>query len=464
MKHARSLVALCALFALVGQGCPQQTAVPPSAKKPSEHGAASKMAFGKLPSVQSAQLAATGASESASAPSGISDAPSVAAKNVAVGEGVSDSAIARPIPPPYPNTGIVTYELKAAMPDLKTEDDVLRYVSGSLAGANLGNLAAALGLPSQALGSNPNILNFNFSWKDADKLQWSYDASSRMASFWKEPVYRVMDEKAQAGDAQNPPKIDEKEFVRIADDFLTRKGFGNVQRGPGTVEYPWGDMPYAATDASVRCPMPMEGSSGAVSGGTAVLGTSAAKSATVAVPPTPANGVTTDVMPRCWWPMNQVTVVYDGIRNGKKIVDAGGYPWRSASVTIDLTDKGVTNGSVWLDRETESSPYPLLAKDVVEQRLKSGGRNPIYPWNGNATVKITSLELVWMRYDTWTDGVNETYLIPAIAGTGTAEYAADKRTETYRTILPLVADEAFAEPSPVEPVPLPAVQAEPVKK
>jgi hypothetical protein len=385
---------------------------------------------------------------------------------MAVGISATDSAIGRPIPRPFPQPGSVTYEIDAQMPSWPTEDDVLRYVSTPFPSGNVKDLASAVGLPVQALGSDPKLLSFNFSWKDADNLQWSYDASSRMASFWKETNYRVMDEKAQADPAKEPPKVDDNELVRIADDFLTRKGFGNIQRGAGKVENPYGAMPYGATDASIRCPMPlMEGTSNAGSGVSGGSAKAASETVSVTAPAIAPDGVTTDMMPRCWWPSYQVTVVYDGMRNGKRIADAGGYPWRAVTVTVDLTDKTVTNGSVWMDVATESSKYPMLTKDIVEKRLKSGGRNPIYPWDGSGdiTVRIKTLDLVWMRYDTWADGKNEAYLIPSIAGSGTIEYP-DKRTEEYRTILPLVADDAFEETKPIEPIPLPAVQVEPASE
>ena len=470
MKYATPLVALCAVLALVGQGCPQQTPTPanPTTQKPPVNAVASKQAFGKLPSLTTAQVATLGTAEGVSSVAPVpSAAPAVTGSNaVAAGMPATDSVIARPIPPPFPLTGSVTYSLDAQMPTWPSEDDVLRYVSASLPNSDLAGLASSIGLPSQALGTDPQLMNFNLSWKDADDLQWSYDASSRMVSFWKQVSYPNVYGKVQPDVAQKPTTVDQKEMIRIADDFLTRKGFGNIQHGPGTLQDSYGVMPYNSTDASVRCAVPMEATGGAVSAGAGSAGTVSVQSGTVtpnvAVPPTPTNGVTTDIMPTCWWPSTQVTVVYDGMRDGKRIADAGGYPWIAVSVTIDLTDKSVTNGSFWLDRETESSKYPMITADIAAKRLESGGRNPIYPYggNGDVTVHIKTLDLVWMRYDSYVDGGNETYLIPAIAASGTAVYA-DKHTEDYRTILPLVADEAFSEPTPPVPVPLPAVQTSP---
>ncbi|MBU1348547.1 hypothetical protein KJ781_00565, partial [Patescibacteria group bacterium] len=66
--------------------------------------------------------------------------------------------------------------------------------------------------------------------------------------------------------------------------------------------------------------------------------------------------------------------------------------------------------------------------------------------------------LVFMWYDAWSEGTNETYLIPALAGTGEATYP-DGRTEEYRTIIPLVTDDAFEDSGPIEIMPMPAVDA-----
>ncbi|MFH1078494.1 MAG: hypothetical protein V1745_04430 [Patescibacteria group bacterium] len=446
MKPTTSAIALVVASLLLGQGCPTDTAqtTSPTGEEQPAKGLVDRKAFGKLPSLGSVAVA-----ENGTATAGNVSVGSVSARSMAVAapmmapadSGVTKEAsvIGRPIPAPYPTPGTVTYDLDATTPSWSMDGDVLRLNDAIPSLLSAKDVVKEIGIPNQALGSDAKLLNLNLSWRDADGMQWQYDASSHMVSFWKD-TSGIMKETT---DAQEPPKIDDAEYVRIADAFFAAKGFSDVARGAGTVEKPWGD-------ANVRCPMPMME-------GAAVKAANVAVTTDVATLPAgrqvaPDAGVSS--ISRCWWPSSQVTVYYEGSRDGKRIQDAGGWPWRAANVTIDVTDKSVSSGSIVLNRGTESSQYPLISKEEAEKRLHSGGRNPLYVWeSGNVSVHIKTLDLVWMRYDSWSAGANETYLIPALAGSGTATYP-DGREEEYRTIIPLVTDDAFEEPTPVEILPM----------
>ena len=154
----------------------------------------------------------------------------------------------------------------------------------------------------------------------------------------------------------------------------------------------------------------------------------------------------------------QATVAYGGTREGRAVVDAGGWPYRHATVSVDLRTKQVTNGWIQLDERAERSSYPLISAESAKKRLQSGGQNPVWPYGdgGVVRVKLTSISLAWLRYDAWQDGLNETYYLPALLATGTVDRGTKEQApEEYRTLVPLVDDAAFMDQPGPPPGPLP---------
>jgi len=373
----------------------------------------------------------------------------------------ADMISARPMPMPPETPANVTYKVTAALPTWGTEEDVLRGKAPVIPSTGLTSLAIAAGLPSQALGQNPDIQNVNISWKDADAFTWSFDSLGRYLSFWKESGVRIMAD-APATEPTKAPTIDDAEAIRIADDFLTRKGFGTIPHGPAEVEKPWGYGTDPAMGMPCVEPMPytmgVTNAAGGSAGGSSGQAVGAGIATPVVPPPDAVVSNNAKMIAPCGWYPQQVTVSYTARMNGKDVRDLSGWPQRALSVQIDLTTKTVTGGNMWLGMQTEASRYPLLSSEEAAKRLAAGGRNPIYPWYGgdvkNITVTISSASLALMRYDSWKDGRNETYFVPALAAEGTVSYDG-KQNDPYRTIVPLVTDDTFGGTDEVYPKPMP---------
>lgn len=442
MKNSLIISSTLAI-AFLGAGCQlpssQTGAATPTSKPAETPKLARANGFGKLPTLEAAAQTNDTARSSAAVSNVAPTTPSAAPKTA----GATESAIAGrpiPIPPPPQTPGTVSYDVTASIPTWNAEDDVLRTRSTNFPSSQISLLAQATGLPTQALGSDAKAQSLSFSWIDADGFTWTYDAVQRNVSFWKQDT-RVY---ANAEPSKTTPTIDDAAFIKIAEAFLASKGFGGVPHATGVVEKPWGDV---ATINSVRmpCPLPMMGGAVKAEAG----GTVTVESAQTA--PSIAPG---EYYP-CWYPQ-QVSVTFGAVRNGRNINDASGSPFTNLSVTIDITSKAVLGGSAWLDQDVDGSRYQLIDRDTAIKRLKAGGRNPIWPWGSGTdiAVKITSVDLVWMRYDSWDEkSGTATYFIPALAGSGTVEYAKDN-VQQYRTIVPLVADDAFEPVKSPGPVPL----------
>lgn len=445
MKHP--LVASSVLaVAFLGAGCqlpPRVTgSVTPTPKLAKANG------FGKLPTLDGSVPLGNPATRSAAAVSNVAPLPPSApvavggAVNVPVSEKATADMMIRPypIPPPPQTPGTVSYDVTASIPTWNATGDVLRMRPLTGAATQISLLAQATGLPTQTVGSDAQAQSLAFSWKDADGFTWSYDAVQRNVSFWKQDdrVYANGDEK------KTPPKVDDAELIRIAQDFLASKGLATIPHAAPVVEQPWGSVtPMNAV--RMPCPVYMMGADAKVAAPDAVVSNLAETK------PSIAPG---EYYP-CSYPV-QATVTFPSVRNGREVRDVSGWPVAAMTVTIDINSKLVMSGYGWLDRDVDASSYPLMDRDAAIKRLKSGGRNPIWPWGDgtNVAVKITSVDLVWMRYDSWNDkDGNATYFIPALAGTGTVEYEKGQ-SQPYRTVVPLVADDAFEPVKPPEPMPL----------
>ncbi|MFA5935380.1 MAG: hypothetical protein WC787_00775 [Patescibacteria group bacterium] len=366
------------------------------------------------------------------------------------GGGTTGAMVIRPMPEMKPAN--VNYKITAQLPTWGSEDDVLRAKTPTLPSGSIQALAAASGMPSQALGKDPNLTSVSFSWKDNDGLTWNYDTLGRNVGFWKETDYRIMAD-PNAGQKM-PPVMEDAEALRIANDFLTRKGFSSFARGTGEVEKPYG----MTEPASMPCPVPMPLTKDmpAVEVDAAkVTEAEARKMEDTKVMIAPCGG---------WYPQ-QITVSFTAMIGSKPVHDMGGWPFRTASVQIDLNTRQVTGGNVWMPQEMEASKYALISAEEAMKRLNAGGRNPIYPYYGeevtDINITISNAKLVLMRYDAWAEGKNTTYFLPALVGEGTVSYG--DRDDIYRTIVPLVADDAFGgnDPGYGKPMPADAVMTSP---
>jgi hypothetical protein len=153
------------------------------------------------------------------------------------------------------------------------------------------------------------------------------------------------------------------------------------------------------------------------------------------------------------------TITYPLLANGQPVYDMSGWPSSSINLQIDLANKEVIGGNIWLAPDTDSSKYPLIAADKALERLSAGGRNPLYLYGvkGPVRVMLNEASLAWMRYDSWDEQGPHTYFLPAIRATGTQDLG-DGKTQPYQTVVPLVVDEAFGGTTP-PPVMMPMENA-----
>lgn len=465
-RRASSLIAFLAAAALVGGGCPSPVAkapqppAPPSA--PPESPTAPRLGFGKLPKPTTAQVLGSQKAISAVAPTAPSVSDVGAPIAAAEGRGIAGTAtmiapgvIEKPLPSPVPRPKPVTVEYTIAtdLPSWGSTGDVLQ-AQPALPDMNIASgFARSAGLPSQAIGSGSKVTTVSLQWRDADGYSWTFDAGSRNVSFWKEQPYAriMMPETADANAA--PPKIDEQAVLRAADAFLDAHGFSDIRKTGGKIqEMPWiGGMMRSDAAAVMPCP--------AVEAQTK----EARPEATMMIEPggTGGSGI---AYPCGWWPQ-QVTVVYGGTLENRNVVDAGGWPAQNASISVGIRTNDVENGAIQLATNVSRSSYPLIDAETAKKRLQSGALNPVWPWgNETGTIKVTlsKISLVWMRYDAWVDAEQETYYLPALLAEGTVERGIKgQQPEEYRTVLPLVSDEAFEDVGGVAPppVPLPAETA-----
>lgn len=373
--------------------------------------------------------------------------------------GAPEGISARPIPYPQPRPVTVEYTISASLPSWERSGDVLQVVRPQPELASVMSLARSSGVPSQTIDTASAIQTTNISWRDRDARIWTLDTNSRTISLWK-------DQPGQAQPSVKPPELSQDTVLKIASDFLLTHGFSSLASAKGMLQ----DQQYWTMRADMKemnarypCPTPYEGQG---SGGTepAVM----MEASTVS-----SDAPTKSMMypnPCGWWPM-QINVVYSGTRDGKQIVDASGYPFQNATITVDLSSKNVVGGYIQLDEATERSSYPLIDAETTKKRLQSGGLNPVYPWGETSTIKValSTLTVVWMRYDSWQDGTNHTYYLPALLATGKINRGMKgQEAEDYRTLVPLVADDAFDTvldkmypPGSPVPMPMPMMEVTP---
>lgn len=459
MNRVSSVIAILAAAVLLGGGCPSPVAKAPQPATPPPPAApvAAKLGFGKLPKPSSAPVLGSQKAVSAVAPSAPAAADAGAPVAAVEGRGVAGTGmmiapgvIEKPLPSPVPRPKPVTveYTIAADLPSWGPTGDVLQ-AQPSLPDMNVaGGFARSAGLPSQAIGSGSKITTVSLQWRDTDGFSWTFDAGSRNVSFWKEQPYAriMMPETADANAA--PPKIDEQAVLRAADAFLDAHGFSDIRKTGGKIqEMPWiAEMTGSDASASIMpCP---------------VFETQAKEArpeaAMMAEPGAPGgSGV---AYPCGWWPQ-QVTVVYGGTLEGRNVVDMGGWPAQNATVSVGIRTNDVQNGAIQLATNVSRSSYPLIDAETAKKRLQSGALNPVWPWGGETgTIKVTlsKISLVWMRYDAWIDAEQETYYLPALLAEGAADRGIrGQKPEDYRTVLPLVADEAFEDVGGVTPPPVP---------
>ncbi|HVM91049.1 MAG TPA: hypothetical protein VMU11_04100 [Verrucomicrobiae bacterium] len=448
--NKQRLVVPFVLLALVGAGCQPGPSAPsaPQGQAPTAP-PAPKMGFGKLPSI-----GATGALGSPEAVSmRATDATSQAAPMMAAGTVTANgSAMAvapsaapmpadanamlkvRPIPsPPNLKPVGIKYNLTASMPDLPSESDVLEVHRATPDASSVRSFAQAYGLPSSLVGGIKTVQSVNASWLDADEYQWSMDGASGMINWWKQQDQNM--QPMADGQEDAPAKVDDAKVLAAADAFLRSHGLGAVADQGGVVEQ-YDNQPCLMKADPASAPTPAPDTAVATDAGVSTM-----------IYPSPCR----------YFPV-QANVYYGSTRDGKPVVDMGGWPSRMSSVNVDTATLQVMSGNVVYSEQTERSSYPLLDQATVLSRLQAGGRNPVYPW-GNETkdiqVTIDKIELAWLRYDSWDNGIQQTYYLPAIAASGHVDRGIKGQDpEEYHTTVALVKDDAFGDVAP-QPTPMP---------
>jgi len=445
----KKLVVSFALLALIGAGCPTAPSgtTPQQGERPPAQ-VPTRMGFGKLPALGAS--GALGSPEARSATISMNAAPMMAADTAQTEQGtwtvsagggtagvatmvatpsmapVTDLKI-RPVPMPPPNLKPVNikYNLTATLPDWGTDSDVLEVERMQMDSSLVRGFAANAGLPGPIVSGIADIQSINVSWKDNNGFVWNTDGASGNLNWWKQQN----DVQQLRNDQMPPAKQDDTKIIAAADAFLRSHGLGAVADQGATVE-----------QYNQPCLMKADA-------GSAPAAMMKDDSASTMIYPSP-----------CGYYVVQATVFYGVNREGKPVVDMGGWPSRMSSVSVDTNTLEVTSGNVVYSENIARSSYPLLDKDTVMKRLQDGGRNPVYPW-GNETkdvqVTIDKVELAWLRFDSWADNQQQTYFIPAIAASGHVDRGIKgQEPEEYHTTVALVKDDAFADvaPQPIPPI------------
>jgi hypothetical protein len=465
MKHTRQILGAFALVALVGAGCdPNRMMQGSSLKLPgNDTEVSATQGFGKLPGIGASGMLGSNAARSSVSVQGMESSLAIAPNapvpmmaNVAVsmdssvGSGGGTSGKMMMIAPEGEYRQVpVDYAVTATLPSWDSSGDVLKVRNELPDTSAARTLATASGVPSQTFGSGSNVTGVNVQWKSGD-MQWTFDAANRYLSFWKEVPYQEP--------ANEKPRYDAAEMKRIADSFLDANGFSSIRETGGEVDDSQIQIMMKESEkmAAGSMPCPMLRSDISVSA-TPEMAPSAGANAGVTVDPAmPSTMIYPS--PCNWWPQ-QVSVFYNTTREGLPVVEIGGWPNRSNSLTVDIRTKQVTNGVLQLDQRLDRSEYPLVSSETAMKKLMAGGTSPAYSWGTekqNVKVTIEKVQLVWMRYDSWASGAHDTFYLPALAASGTiVRDTPGHQPEEYKTSVPLVDDSAFQDPLSPTPVAVP---------
>lgn len=438
MNKRTSLSAILLASVLLGAGCSKAPA-PAPADSSSERPAAVQ-GFGLLPSLQ--PVGAPGREVSSNFSLGRSIAISSVAPSVAVPvpapavEPAADMVVSNVgggtvtairAPYPMPEEIKVVYDLKAELPTWNADGSVYRVRQPSVSTSLARAISDAAGVPSQVAALAQEIQGANVSWRDAAGFVWNVDLPGRNLNWWKNVDYS----KTQPESNTNP-KLDVEAVKAAADNFLRANGFSHLV-GQGVIEENPMILPLLRGESM---PCIMEARPEAAP---------AAADAKMMIYPSPCG----------YYPI-QVTVYYPDTRDGMSTVDTGGWISRKANIQIDIKDNSVVGGNVMLPVNEDMSSYPLISAQEAQDRLMKGGNNPVYGWNDGSGVKevratINTVKLGYMRHDSWENTTMKTYFLPALIAEGTVNRGGNQvEPETYRTVVPLVADKAFQNsPSPI---------------
>ena len=405
---------------------------------------ASESGFGKLPKLNISQPVADGSLQTIASQENKSLAVSTSYQSgtaTAMPGGMTGSSpgIMMPSPPINRLPSTVEYQIDAQLPAWQTQDDVLKIEKKLPDATTASSFARLSSLPGKAMANNSTLISLNFQWRDANTLIWSFEAASRQLSFWQEAsYYQPMPLIYIDTDATQKINYDKNEILSVADAFLDAHGFTSLKMLGGKIQQENGDESTMSSD--YRCSMTETN--------------------------TPHGTSSIDYpQERCYMQPQTLTAVYGGMQEGRPVIDFSGHLSNNAYINVNIQDKKITSGNIQLDQDTIRSAYPMIDYETAKMRLSAGGLNPVYAWgteNVNIKVNITSISLAWLKYDSWSNNENTTYLIPALLAIGTVQRGKDAQTEKYSTTLPLVDDDAFEEIySESEPVPLPAVNVSP---
>lgn len=446
------------IVSLLGAGCVTQPVTRSTQPVP----VPVKNGFGKLPGLTpsgapgnpEASVGAYGNTPSASVSASPVPTPSAPQKveatammaadasvTVTNGNAVGGSAGMRIMPvPPMPEKPVnVIYKVSATLPAWGAEGQVLRVRRPEVDAGVIRGLAVPAGLPSVLADQVKQVQGVNMSWIDKEDFQWNFDPMYGNLNWWKQYDPRILAEmesgRVPEPNRDNPAAVDKARVMAAADRFLDAHGLSALRAQGGVLdEMAWMD--------SASAPCLLKGAEAMVR----------STEAATAIYPGP-----------CGWYPADITVFYGTRLEGLPAVDVGGWPFRLSSVQVSLQDYSVRGGNVQLTNDLDRSAYPLIERTVAMKRLEAGGRNPVYGWGepmgGDIRVNITSVELAWMRFDSWADNKQQSYYLPALAAKGTVDRNIQgQQPEEYHTVVPLVTDESFdIGPEPGIPVPMPLI-------
>jgi hypothetical protein len=151
-------------------------------------------------------------------------------------------------------------------------------------------------------------------------------------------------------------------------------------------------------------------------------------------------------------------VIYPMMIDGIPVVNYGGTPQGDIMISVDILDKVVTSGNIFLTQDRERTQYPSQNFDKVLQILKeTGGTNGfIYgprPLTidapGNNELKPASIiadyneaKIAYLQHSTWVQNTSSNFFIPVVMFKGEIKQTDQEPYEQY-TFVPIVSSKEF---------------------
>lgn len=311
-------------------------------------------------------------------------------------------------------TSQASITLAQPLPALPTTVTVLRLKPGTPTGIALGNLAAAISLPSGMLGSQPQAEQLTIDWTNDQQFHWTYQAAERELTFVQTnaPTQPYTVNSFPANDL----------IVRIANDFLSTHSMSLFGYRDGSLEPDWNGWWYRSKLAGSCMDAPMRD---------ALRARAALPDQSHITPPTlPSARYATCVDPE--FPA-RVMIRYRRFADQQDIVNPDGSGIRGIELLVDVAHQSIVSGKIDLVSDPDRSDYPAISAVQAAQSLLHGGISGV-----DGTISISGYSRVLLRVQDSATPHGPTYFIPSLLAVGTRT-AADGSTSETRIVVPLLA-------------------------